>query len=60
MSKMELEDYACEYCRNDGFVYVGCGDCPHNNARIQEYYRKYGKKGDNKDNNPCRRGIIAY
>ena len=36
-----VENYECEGCRNDGFVHMGCGDCPHNDARIREYRRKY-------------------
>lgn len=36
-----VENYECDGCRNDGFVHMGCGDCPHNDARIREYRRKY-------------------
>ena len=36
-----VENYECDGCRNDGFVHMGCGDCPHNSDRIREYNRKY-------------------
>jgi hypothetical protein len=36
-----LEDYECDGCNNDGFVHMGCGDCPWNFKRMREYDRKY-------------------
>lgn len=33
---VELENYECDGCRNDR----GCGECPHNNERRNEYKRK--------------------
>lgn len=36
-----VENYSCENCHNDGFVHMGCGDCPSNRDRIYEYNRKY-------------------
>ena len=54
---MKLEDYECDGCRNDGFVHTGCGDCPHNNERIAEYYRKYGRNYDDDNDRPSRRGL---
>jgi hypothetical protein len=36
-----VENYSCEYCHNDGFSHMGCGDCPSNSERIREYNRKY-------------------
>lgn len=39
MSKyIELEDYECTYCRNEG----RCGSCPNNDERIREWQNNYG------------------
>jgi hypothetical protein len=43
---VQLEDYECDGCRNDGNIHMGCGDCPHNSDRIREWERKYGNSTD--------------
>lgn len=35
---IELENYMCAGCRNDG----RCGGCPDNDNRIREWNDKYG------------------
>lgn len=44
---VELEDYECDGCKNDG----RCGGCPSNDERINEWHKKYS--------NDCR-GRISY
>ena len=40
---IDVEDYECDGCNNDGNTHMGCGDCPHNSERISEWKNKYQK-----------------
>lgn len=33
-----VENYECDGCRSTA---MGCGGCPHNKERIEEYRKKY-------------------